>query len=364
MMDPIVPDYSGACISNVVPALLEGKAVDWMPSELDIGGPTCLLVLDGLGWNTFVEHRGVLPNLASLSSAEIRSVVPSSTASALTSVTTGLTPAEHGLVGYRMRVAGQLLNVLGWMHPDGGPPPEPDEVQPEMAFLGRPVRVVTRAEFLKTGYSLASMRGAQLIGWRVTSTLVEHCRRLASASAEFFYAYYDGIDQVAHRFGLESEFFLAELKAADRLVGDLLDALPSNRTLVVVSDHGQVHVGKNGWLSTEGCAEYTAFYSGDGRFRYLHAHPGAEKDLVSAAEETLGASGWVLSRERLLDEGWLGATPAKWVLPRLGDVTLAARDPIAYIDPTNLRETNLISAHGSLTAQEMLVPLLAGPGRG
>jgi hypothetical protein len=46
----------------------------------------------------------------------------------------------------------------------------------------------------------------------------------------------------------------------------------------------------------------------------------------------------------------------------LGDVVLAAREPVAFIDPALPGEANLRSAHGSLTAGEMLVPLLGARG--
>ena len=42
----------------------------------------------------------------------ITTVAPSTTATALTSIATGLAPAQHGIVGYRMLVDDDVLNVL------------------------------------------------------------------------------------------------------------------------------------------------------------------------------------------------------------------------------------------------------------
>ena len=42
------------------------------------------------------------------------------------------------------------------------------------------------------------------------------------------YAYYEGIDKVAHAEGL-GPYYDDELRAADRLVGDVLEALPPDR---------------------------------------------------------------------------------------------------------------------------------------
>ena len=58
------------------------------------------------------------------------------------------------------------------------------------------------------------------VGYRLPSTLVVEVRRLLAAGEPFVYAYYDGIDKVAHEYGL-GEHYDAELAAADRLVADV-----------------------------------------------------------------------------------------------------------------------------------------------
>ena len=47
---------------------------------------------------------------------------------------------------------------------------------------------------------------------------------------------------------------------------------------------------------------------------------------------------------------------------RIGDVVLAAREPVAFVDPALPNERKLRSGHGSLTPDEMYVPLLAARG--
>jgi hypothetical protein len=103
--------------------------------------------------------------------------------------------------------------------------------------------------------------------------------------------------------------------------------------------------------------------AGDGRFRYLYARKGAQRDLLAAARELVGSSAWVWSRAELLEEGLLGAGATGSIPGRLGDVVLAARDAVAFVDPALPNEATLRSGHGSLTPDEMLVPLVAAPGR-
>ncbi len=76
------------------------------------------------------------------------------------------------------------------------------------------------------------------------------------------------------RTGSTAAFYPAELAATDRLVGDVLDALPDDVALVVTADHGQVQVGPDGWRTLAPLHSLVETYAGDGRFRYLHAKPG------------------------------------------------------------------------------------------
>jgi hypothetical protein len=361
-MEPVVPDYGGASIVGVVPALVRGSRPPWFPEAARERGPVVLFLIDGLGWTTLEAHRSLLPHLAALDGHAITTVAPSTTASALTSLATGLTPAEHGIVGFRMRIERAVLNVLRWQV-DEGPPPDPFVVQRQDGFLGRPVPVVTKSEFRMTKFTDAHLRGTRFVGWTTTATLVQQCRRLIGEGEPLVYAYYPGVDSVAHEFGLHDEFFRAELIAADRLVGDLVDALPPNVTVLVTADHGQVHMGAAGWVGLQPLHSMVDAYAGDGRFRYLYARRGAAADLLAAARDEYGHQAWVMSRDELIDGGWLGPGPVRTsVRRRIGDVVLAAREPVGFVDPTFPREAGLIAGHGSLTPDEMLVPLLGGRG--
>jgi hypothetical protein len=106
--DPLLPDYSGACISNVVPALLEPspEQVRWMPDGVQDADRVVLLVLDGLGWQQLRARESSAPAMCAMAGGPISSVVPSTTATALTSIATGLTPGQHGVIGYRIAVEG------------------------------------------------------------------------------------------------------------------------------------------------------------------------------------------------------------------------------------------------------------------
>ena len=360
----VPPDYGGACVTEVVPALLRrhsGAAPGWLPGPLVGAEQVVLLVLDGLGWEQLQARPDVAPTITSMAGGPITTVAPSTTATALTSLTTGSPPAHHGIVGYRMRVGEvAVLNVLRWTTPEGDARRDvvPEAIQRLEPFAGTKPPVVTRQEFAESGFSRAHLAGSQMFGWRYSSSLVTHVGRLVAEGHELIYAYYPGVDTVAHEYGF-GDFYDAELAAADRLVDDLLATLPAGVAVAVVADHGQVHVGERLVPVTGEVAECTALLSGEGRFRWLHAVRGGEERLAAAAREQYGHQAWVRTRDEVVAAGWLGGEPPPDVAARLGDVALVARDPVAFLDPADTGSYELQCRHGSLTAAEMLVPCVA-----
>jgi len=360
---PVLPDYGGACVSNIVPALLGPRraAAPWMPALVAQARQVVLVVLDGLGWNQLRDRPGCAPTLTAMQGGAITTVAPSTTATALTSISTGLPPGEHGVIGYRVDVRGAVLNVLRWTTPTGDARAAipPADVQPYAPFLGLRPPVVTKAEFAATGFTLAHLAGVRFVPYRQASTLVTEVARLVRAGEPFVYAYYDGIDKVAHEYGL-GEHYDAELAAADRLVADIRATLPDGAVVLVTADHGQVDVGDRVMPCDAAVAAHMKSQSGEGRFRWLHALRGREADLYDAALACHGDDAWVVTRDEVIDQGWFGPQVSGPSRSRLGDVALVARTACAFDDPADTGPYVLLGRHGSLTEDEMLVPLLAG----
>jgi hypothetical protein len=367
---PILPDYSGPNVRGLVPALLGPGAwatslPAWFPEVVRSAHQVVLLVLDGLGWDQLREREHVAPTIAGLDGGPITTVVPTTTATALSSIATGLTPGEHGLIGYRVAMGSEVLNVLRWAvdGQDRSRSLPPERIQPSPAFLGRRVPIVSPIELCGSTFSRAHLRGGEPVGWRAASSMAVEVKAQLDAGERFVYAYYGGIDKIAHERGF-GPFYDAELRAADRLVADVLDLLPAGAVLVITADHGQVEVGPNIIRPSASLLELVALQSGEGRFRWLHATSGAVDDLLDAAEAEFGDTAWVVTRQQMLDEHWFGPSISGPVVGRLGDVALVAREPVSYHDPDDGGPFELICRHGSLTSAEVYVPLVAGmPGR-
>lgn len=366
---PVLPSYRGACLSGVVPALLSppGQRPGWLPAPALQAERSVLFVLDGLGWGQLAERPHVAPTLAGMAGGAITSVAPTTTATALASITLGAPPASHGMIGYRLRVDGptgdEVMNVLRWRTSSGDARPfvVPHDFQTSDAFGGRPVPVVSKVDFAGSGFSEAHLRGSQLHGWGVASSIAVEVGRLAASGEPFVYAYYEGIDKIAHMRGFGEEYD-AELLAADRLVADILAVLPSDVCLLVTADHGQVEVGPNLEQLDAAVLEDAALVSGEARFRWLHAREGRAEALLAGAVARYGHQAWVRSVDEVLDEGWFGGPVDERVRHRLGDVAVVPWEPVGYLEAGD-GDARLVCRHGSLTEDEMLVPLLAAPGR-
>ena len=364
---PVVPAYHDACVTTLVPALLEGSATPaWLPGEVLQARRILLLVLDGLGWLQLRERTGVAPTLAALAGGPITTVAPSTTAAALTSISTGLPPGEHGVVGYRIAVGGsgapphgEVLNALRWSTGDGDARRrhDPRLFQPCEMFGSQRPPVVTRAQFADSGFTVAHLSDTRLFGYADRAGLVNQVLGAFAREEPFVYAYWDDIDRTAHEFGL-AERYNDELAACDAMVAELLHRLPAGTAVVVTADHGQVHVGER---LVDLPAEVTGLVdgqSGEARFRWLHSRPGAASDLLAAAHQAFDSVGWVRSVDEVVSAGWLGDRVTSAARGRLGDVAVVARDPVAFVDPAEASSIELIGRHGSLTADEMLVPAI------
>jgi hypothetical protein len=363
---PIVPDYGGGCLSSLIPCLLGPGGTkdlpDWFPHPAKGARHVVLLVLDGLGSDQLRDRAALAPVLTGLDGGYIDAVAPTTTATALVSITTGLTPGEHGVVGYRMAIHGEVLNVLRWTTPAGDARRRlvPGQVQPVRPFLGSSVPVVGKAELTSSGFTEAHLSGVRHVPWRLPSSMPVEIRRLVAAGEPFVFAYYDGIDKIAHEYGL-GEHYDAELRAADRLVGDVLAVLPEDAVLLVTADHGQVEVPENLKLDPE-AVRLSRLLSGEGRFRWLHARPGAAADVLAVATAAHADRAWVVPAEQVVEERWLGPRLSDIVRARLGDVAVVARDAVSFDDPADSGAIRLICRHGSLTAAEVKVPLVGARG--
>ena len=105
-----------------------------------------------------------------------------------------------------------------------------------------------------------------------------------------------------------------------------------------------------------------ALQSGEGRFRWLHARPGRGRTRCPTPPARChGDQAWVRTPGRGDRRGLVRRRASPTRRPA-GSATslLAAARRRRLLDPDDTGPYRLVGRHGSLTAAEMLVPLLAG----
>lgn len=365
------PAYGDRSLGDVVPAVAAalGHPLDGTPPRgIDLPGASSYVVflIDGLGANLLRRHAEAAPYLSSLLATSTIGTagVPSTTSTSLTSLGTGMVPGGHGLVGFTTRVPGteDLLNALVW-----DADVEPTEWQPHTTAFSRlqtagvQVSVVNKREFFGSGLTVAAHRGADYVG---VDRVGERIAAVIAASAErpsLTYVYDGDLDWTGHRWGVDSSHWEQQLAMIDHEAEQLREALPADRRLLVVADHGMVDVPPEGRIDVADNADLSSgvfLIGGEARFRHLYCVGGAVPDVVDTWRATLGDQAEVLTRAEAIGCGWFGQVDPM-VLPRIGDVVVACRGTAAVLSTDGFPyETRLIGMHGSLSEDEMLIPFL------
>jgi hypothetical protein len=141
----------------------------------------------------------------------------------------------------------------------------------------------------------------------------------------------------------------------------LRDALPTDTRLVVVADHGMVDSPPDARIDVDEDADLRdglVLVGGEARFRHLYCANGAVDDVTATWRAVLGDRAEVLTRDQAVERGWFGTLePA--VRPRIGDVLVACRGGNTVVSTVAFGyEATLVGFHGSLTAEEMLIPMI------
>lgn len=364
------PAYGRRSLGDVVPAVgaalgapLPGEPVGL---ELPSAASYVVFLVDGLGARLLHRYAHAAPFLSSLLAEQEPGTagVPSTTATSLTSLGTGLTPGAHGLVGFTSRVPGtdRLLNALMW-----DKAVDPVEWQPHpTAFarlrdLGVPVTVVNKREFAGSGLTVAAHRGADYLGADKVGERIAAAVATSAERGSLTYLYDGDLDWTGHRYGVASRPWLQQLAMVDAEAEQLREALPPSVRLLVVADHGMVDSPAQSRVDVDELTEFragVALLGGEARFRHLYCRRGAVDDVAATWAEVLGPRAEVLTREQAVGRGWFGPV-SPGVLPRLGDVVVACRGDTAVLSTADFPyEATLVGLHGSLTPDEMLIPLL------
>ncbi len=362
----ILPAFGGRSLEMLFPSI--GGALGLPGYANGLGLPSAshfvVLLIDGLGHDLLRDNAEVAPFLSSLLVDEPMTVgIPSTTATSLTSLGTGLPAGQHGVVGYTSRVPGtnNRLNTLKWDQPV-----DPRIWQPHATVLhamrtaGVEASVVNDAKFADSGLTLCSQRDVPFHGvnsvWERLDAIVD---AVEASPRAVVYAYESRLDHTGHAHGTRSTEWRDMLTTIDTDVRLLREDLPADTVLVITADHGMVDLPKGNRFDLDAhkiLRQDVVLVAGEARFRHIHTREGAADEVAARWSAKLGDRAIVRTQDGL--EDWFGPI-APEVRPRIGDVVVASLGDFAVFSSADFAiEFKMTGFHGSVTAAEMQVPFL------
>jgi len=222
----------------------------------------------------------------------------------------------------------------------------------------------------RSGLSRMHYAGVEMHTFGGAPDLWISVRELAEQRLEcprLIWVYYGGVDGLSHRYGPDSEQAEAEFTSfihalLDNFVKHLSLATRRQTLLLLLTDHGQINtqVDPNFELRNHPSLvpRLHMLPTGENRLAYFYPRPGQVKAIFEYFEQTWPQAFSVVPSGQALKAGLFGpGTPAKVTPGRLGDLIVISHGD-AYLwwaSKTNL----LLGRHGGLSAEEMLVPLMA-----
>lgn len=406
----ILPHYNDYCFANLHQAIInflspspvnkQKLPQDVFPKGKNHYSHIVLILVDSLGYLSFKKFQKYfhLPTKTLIS--PLTSIFPSTTAAALSTFSTGLLPSQHGLFEWRLFLpeVGDIIKTLPFCFDNnhqqdqlvnlGFDPKKIFFDQPtlyqKLGLLGVTSFALNHQSYYKSAFAKTTQKGAKPIPFASLSelvvTLAETINKItAKYPKTFTYAYLDTLDYIGHQHGPKSKYFEAELAQIGLMINHfLLSTMNKSSTagkglLLITADHGQIQVNpkktiylnrfrklKNSLAKKDNGEPILA--TGGPRDVFLHLQKDHSNTIIKYLKEKLAGSASVYATKNILKQGWFGnQKPTKKFKKRLGDVLILPKgNQTAWLD-NGEEKVNKLGHHGGLSAEEMLIPLIAVP---
>ncbi len=357
-----MPDYTH-CLTNVSGSLLHAFGVEApYPSipklDLYLAAPVrniILLLLDGMGTAIMEKHLDPAGFFASHRIDTLSSVYPPTTVAATTSLLSGLTPAEHGWLGWDLfyKELGENVTVFentytGTHTAVGGKAPASWTYTPYHSIIHR----IQEAGF--HAYYAAAHEQPYPQG---LDGVLERASRLCELKQrKLIYTYWGEPDHTMHKTGNDSEETHTLLKTLERRIEDWSSTL-RDAVLIIVADHGHINIRGESLEDHPDLADTLVREpSVEARAVNFFVKPEEKERFVSLFHTYYGADFRLLDRGEALE--LLGGGT---VHPRTGEILgdyLAVATGERALFPNRERAAKYLSHHAGLTRDEMEIPLI------
>jgi len=402
--DMVLPYYDGLSLVNIpatVCRLLDVPDFGSPPIDETILSSfsksykkVVLLMVDALGTHLFDQMRqperdllwGKYIDRAVYS--PITSVCPSTTASALTTLWTGETPAAHGIIGYEMwtKEFGMVMNNInhsaassfgdtGGLMRSGFDP---------HTFMNKPLlgTHLVQHDVIPTTYIHSSIAHSGLSMMQMDDVKIQTyvdeadlCVSLAQhlnsrqGAREYIYVYYSDVDTLMHRYNAQDERVSLQFEAFSSLferafLNKLSFTAAKETLLILIADHGSKatpHYSKyelNRHPDLTDCLVMQP--TCENRLAFLYIKPGKVQTVRDYFKRIWPEDFVLIDSDIALNSGLFGEGPFHpQARERMGDLIVVAKgDAYLWWVP---KPNHMAGRHGGLSDEEMLVPFYALP---
>jgi predicted AlkP superfamily pyrophosphatase or phosphodiesterase len=374
-MSIMLPSLNSASLSlaDVLPSCLSSLGIPTFPNKLNLPqvNSAVVVLVDGLGSQNLQSagaHARFL-NQLSKASTTLNTVFPSTTAAALASLTTGTTPGQHGMTGYKVRdpESGEILNLLTGL---GSLTNLSDWISHKPLYRvavdhGMSSTVVAHPRFASTPLTQLIHAGASQVGAKSLDDRVQAVlSTLSQPGQHLVVLYISELDELAHNKGVSSSEWATALESLDGALKHLSEQLPQDAGMFVTADHGVLDIPSSSHFlygNDIEHMEYIAQVGGEPRCLQLYFAASANSEQRAKALEAWRSDwsehAWVLSKTEVIDAGLYGLVSSVSA-ERLGDVFVLAKKDVAFYDERDhtLKGRNMIGQHGGVSPIEMTIP--------
>ena len=324
-----------------------------------------LILIDGMGQDAINNYGDQFPIFDELKQVKkLYTNFPSTTATSLSTLGTGVLPGVHGMLGYTVRVPrsdNRLLNALKW---DERVDPVMWQKVPtlfERAVLaGVSVTHVAAKRYEGSGFTQAALRGAKYVGANGVDEMATAVSAALKPQPSFVYTYLNTLDSAGHSDGVGSDKWLTALQQVSEFITKVKQLAPAGTRIWVTSDHGMVNSTEQVILGQDNkLLENVTLIGGEPRARHIYIKEGAASETIAQWQEFFGSKARVLSKDTAIKDGLFGPVVTEDSHDRLGDLIAIANNDLILVDPARVREeSSMVGHHGGVTDIEVEIPLL------
>jgi arylsulfatase A-like enzyme len=325
-----------------------------------------LLVFDGMGSGILERHLKKDTFLCKQKGLNISSVFPPTTTAATTTLHTGLTPAEHGWLGWCLYFEEIGANVELFTNELRGVRVDGKGVQAadyNVAWRYMPYESAVKLIAEKHADVDAAFIAPYMekndtdLDW-LCGKIKERCKK---GGRNFTAAYWDDPDITAHMYGTDSGEVRDVMAEINKAIEKLAKSLEKTDTLLIITaDHGLVDTEWryiSDYPSISECLLRPI--SMEPRAVNFFVRDGMKERFAAEFNGVFRDDFILFTRDEVLEKGLFGSgTPHKRTETTLGDFVSAAVGGVSIATARPTHRQPYKAHHAGLTEGEMLVPLI------